>query len=81
MPKSPEPDEYGRLRVKDVDTGHVRSIPAHELPHGNYEVLRKPASDLSGNPLPVEHAVHESLSVEPTNTGQSADIKKESTDD
>jgi hypothetical protein len=72
MPKI-QPDEFGRLRVHDRDTGTTRTIHAAELPHGNYAVLSEPASDVSGNPFPP---VHESP-VEPTNSGQQADPKKE----
>jgi hypothetical protein len=68
---TPEPDEYGWLRVTDKDTGHKRSIRASEVPHGNYTVLKQPASDrLTGDPLPTEFK-----SVEPT--GQSATNTKE----
>ncbi len=50
------PDEFGRYRVTDKDTGHKRSIAASELPHGNYTVLKQPASDpLTGEALPTEH--------------------------
>ena len=66
----PDPDEFGRFRVTDVDTGHKRSIHAAELPHGNYRVLRQPASDVAGDALPPEFNT-----VEPS--GQSADTKKE----
>ena len=53
---TPTPDEFGRLRVKDRDTGHERTITASELPHGNYTVLKQRASDRSGDPLPPKHA-------------------------
>lgn len=66
------PDEFGRLRVTDRDTGHKLSLPASAVPHGNYTVLKQPASDpLSGEALPPEHGA-----VNPS--GQSADVKKES---
>ncbi len=72
MPETaPEPDEFGWLRVTDKDTGHKRSIRPSELPHGNYTVLKQPASDpLTGDPLPPELNT-----VEPV--GQSATTKKE----
>ncbi len=56
MPEqTPEPDEFGRYRVTDKDTGHKRSIPASALPHGNFTVLKQPASDpLTGEALPTE---------------------------
>lgn len=76
MSSAHRPDEFGRLRVRDVDTGHERTIHADELPHGNYQVLAGPASDLSGDPLPVKFASHKSLSS-PTTRGQQADSKKE----
>lgn len=83
MPKQPIPDqpladEYGRLRVRDKDTGHERSIHEAEFGHGNYVVLDQPASHpLTGEPLPPKH--HEFLSG-PTTRGQQADSKKENTD-
>lgn len=73
MPEStPEPDEFGRYRVTDCDTGHKRSVVASELPHGNYTVLKQPASDHTGLALPPEFNT-----VEPTASGQLADTKKE----
>lgn len=50
------PDEFGRLRVRDRDTGHERTIQAAELPHGRYTVLNQRATDRSGDPLPPKHA-------------------------
>lgn len=77
MPKQTTPDEYGRLRVLDADTGHELTVHVSGLPHGNYEVLDKPASHaLTGEALPP---VHKSLSS-PTQRGQQADSKKENTD-
>lgn len=73
----PKPDAYGRFRVRDKDTGHSRTIHAEELPHGNYEVLKSPASDVCGDPLPVEYAAAPSSPVEPIHSGQQADPKKE----
>lgn len=70
--KHPEPDQFGRLRVRDEDTGHEYSINAVALAHGNYTVLSEAASTLGGDPLPP---VHKSLSN--TISGQSADTKKE----
>lgn len=74
MPESTiEPDEFGRHRVTDKDTGTKRSVFASELPHGNYTVLKQPASDpISGDALPPEFNP-----VEPTASGQQADTKKE----
>lgn len=46
------PDE--RIRVKDKDTGYVRTIHAGELPHGNYQVLKQDAVDAAGVDLPPE---------------------------
>lgn len=71
MPKN-SPDDYGRLRVRDKDTGHERTVHAEELPHGNYLVLAEPASDLNGDALPPKVATQESP-VEPPTNGQSAD--------
>lgn len=76
--KSPEPDEFGRLRVRDTDTGHEYSINATALPHGNFTVLNEPASGLGGDALPP--AYHESLSSHPA-SGQQADPKKENDND
>lgn len=76
MPEStPTPDEYGRYRVTDKDTGHKRTIHAAELPHGNYTVLKADASDpLTGDPLPPEFNAVKPLSSA-TNSGQQADAK------
>jgi hypothetical protein len=74
--KLPEPDEFGRYRVTDKDTGHKRSVDALQVHHGNYTILKQPASDpLTGDPLPPEFNTLESLSS-PT-SGQSADTTKE----
>lgn len=73
--KTPEPDEFGWYRVTDKDTGHRRSVRASQLAHGNFNILKQPASDpLTGDPLPTEFNTLESLS---TNSGQQADPKKE----
>jgi len=72
MPKTPEPDEFGRLRVRDEDTGTERTIHAAELPHGNYTVLTDAASDATGNPVPPAHK----SPVETTNSGQKAESKE-----
>lgn len=85
MPKQPItdpsiPDEYGRIRVRDLDTGHERTIHAAEYGHGNYLALDEPASDICGDPVPQKLAVTpESLSG-PTNRGQQADSQKENDD-
>lgn len=79
MSKQPTPDEYGRLRVRDADTGHERTIHAAEFGHGNYTALSEPASDVSGDPIAPKLAAPKSLSG-PTNRGQQADSKKENDD-
>jgi len=79
--KTTEPDEFGRYRVTDRDTGHKSSIPASRLPHGNYAVLKQPASDpLTGDALAPEFDTLESLSST-TTSGQQADTKKEKAND
>ena len=65
-----EPDAYGRLRVRDKDTGHVLTLSAVGAAHGNYVVLDEPASDATGSPLPPEH---HRFPVEPTNSGPEAE--------
>jgi hypothetical protein len=77
--QQPTPDEYGRLRVRDDDTGHERTIHAAELGHGNYTVLSEPASDICGDAVPTKLATPKSLSGS-TNRGQQADSKKENDD-
>lgn len=63
--KTPDPDEYGRYRVRDLDTGHERTINAVELPHGNYEVLKDPASDpATGVPVPEKLAAGKPITKE-----------------
>lgn len=65
------------VRVLDKDTGHKRSVPESELPHGNYEVLEEPAvEERTALPLPPEHAAPKSLSSK-SNSGQLAEPKKE----
>lgn len=45
-----------RIRVKDKDTGHERTIGRQELPHGNYQELKADAVDpLTGLDLPPVH--------------------------
>lgn len=77
--KTPEPDEFGRFRVLDRDTGAKRSVTASQLPHGNYKVLDEPASDVAGDALEVEYPT-KSLSSSTTTSGQQADMKKEKAD-
>lgn len=80
MPKTPEPDDFGHLRVRDEDTGHELTVPSAVVAHGRFTVLDEPASNLGGDPLPVKHATPKSLSrsVEPNpNSGQQADPAKE----
>lgn len=75
---TPEPDEFGWIRVTDRDTGHKRSVRASEVAHGNYTVLKTDASDpLTGDPLPPEYDAVKPLS---NVSGQEADTKKEKTD-
>jgi hypothetical protein len=72
--KLPEPDEFGRYRVTDHDTGHRITVTGTQVLHGNFTVLKQPASDATGEPLPPEfNAVQSSAST----TGQSAATKKE----
>ena len=80
MPETtPDPDEFGRYRVTDKDTGHRRSVFASQLTHGNYTVLKQDASDpATGEALPPEHEAIKPLSSA-TTSGQSADPKKETT--
>jgi hypothetical protein len=73
---NPKPDDYGRLRVRDKDTGHKSTIPAEKLHLGDYEVLKTPASDVCGDPLPVEYATPKVSPVEPTNSGQQAESQE-----
>lgn len=78
MPKQPTPDEFGRLRVRDDDTGHERSIDAATFSRGNYTVTSGPASTVTGDPVPPKLAT-KPLSGS-TNRGQQADSKKENDD-
>lgn len=80
--KTPEPDEFGWLRVTDKDTGHKRSVRPEEVAHGNYTVLSTAASNpVTGDPLPVELNAVKPLSSTTTTSGQSADTQKEKADD
>lgn len=71
MPDTPKPDEFGRYRVTDRDTGVRRSIHAAELPHGNYTVLKQDATDANGDVIPPEFPEADSG----TTSGQSAGKK------
>lgn len=71
---APAPDQFGRYRVLDKDTGHRLSIHAAALPHGNYEVLDEAAShESTGEPLPPVHKT----AVETNPSGQQAENKEE----
>ena len=64
------------IRVKDKDTGHVRSVHEAELAHGNYQVLKQDAVDpVTGDVLPPVLA--DESKTESKTSGQSAE-KKES---
>jgi hypothetical protein len=77
MSENVTPDEWGRVRVTDKDTGHKRSVHAAEVPHGNYTVLKADASDpMTGDALPPEFNAVKPLSSN-TNSGQKADTEKE----
>ncbi|MCW2496401.1 hypothetical protein [Jatrophihabitans sp.] len=78
--KAPEADEFGRYRVLDKDTDTKRSVVASQLPHGNHKVLDEPASDVAGDALPPEYPAPKPLSSN-TPSGQSADLKKEISND
>lgn len=65
------------VRVLDKDTGHKRSVPESELPHGNYAVIDEPAvHQNTGLPLPPVYGTPKSLSSK-SNSGQLAEPKKE----
>lgn len=77
-PEAVEPDQFGRLRIRDEDTGHEYSIPAGGVGHGNYTVLDEPASNAGGDELPPKHAAPKSLSKQQNpNSGQQAETVKE----
>jgi hypothetical protein len=79
MSEDVTPDEFGRLRVTDKDTGHQRSIKASQLPHGNFTVLKQAASDpLTGDALPPKHnAVKPTSAPTASTSGESAASPKE----
>jgi hypothetical protein len=50
-----KPDEFGRYRVIDADTGHEYSTSNYI--RGAHKIADGPASDVSGNPVaPVHNA-------------------------
>lgn len=77
MSANPKPDEFGRYRVEQ-DTGTKFSI--QRTPLDGEKVLNEPASDVAGDALPPEYPAPKSLSSH-TTSGQSADLKKESSND
>lgn len=59
-----------RIRVKDKDTGHERTISAHMLSHGNYQQLEGPAVDeRTGEDLPPVFATRPPEQSEPETQG------------
>lgn len=69
---NPKADEYGRYRV-ETDAGAKLSIQRQPLP--SEKVLDEPASDVSGEALPVEYP---KSAAKNTTSGQQADTQKES---
>lgn len=66
------PEDTKWLRVTDKDNGVKRSIPEHELPHGNYSVLKQDTHDpITGDLLPPEFPTDS-----PAPSGQSATNKE-----
>lgn len=57
------------IRVKDKSTGHEKSIPAESSLEG-WEVLKKPATNPDGTPLPDKHHIGRKAASEPL-SGQS----------
>lgn len=43
------------VRVRDKDTGYHSTVPKDGLHLGNYQVLKQDATDLNGEPLPVDY--------------------------
>lgn len=72
----PQPDAHGRVRVRDLDTGHAITVAAHLVGRGRYVVLDEPASDpITGLPIPPEH---NRFPVEPiTTSGQEAENQEQ----
>lgn len=69
------------VRVRDRSTGHKFTVVASAAAaESAYQVLKDDAVDVTGEPLPPEYAATESLSS-PTTSGQSADTKKEKSND
>lgn len=76
MPEKTKADEFGRFRVQ-LDTGAKVSISRDPLP--SETVLNEPASDLGGDPLPIEYGKPSKSLSSTTPSGQSADTEKEKT--
>lgn len=70
MPKTPEPDDFGRYRV-ETDTGAKVSV--NRAPLAGEKVLDEDASDIAGDALPVEYP--DAKSTAPS--GQQAGTDKE----
>lgn len=72
----PKPDEFGRIRARDKDTGHVRSVSELEFAvGGNYEVADGDASSPNGLPVPADTSKPLSSKATP-NSGQKAENKE-----
>lgn len=67
-----------RIRVKDKDTGHERTIDALMLPHGNYEPLDSDAVDpVTGEDVPPKYATPKSVETVKPESGLPARTNKE----
>lgn len=70
------------LRVKQKGTGHELTLPSEHVEaadDGAYQVLKKPAVDEGGTPLPPKyHTSVDQKAAEKQNGGHQADPEKES---
>ena len=57
----------GYVRVRNKVTGHKLSIDERSV-RDIHQVLRQPATDLRGNPLPPEHKTPADKTADPAST-------------
>lgn len=63
------------VRVKDKQTGHEMSLPVGTFDEADAEVLKKPATDPGGEPLPVKYKTTVDQAAE-NKSGQAATQKE-----
>lgn len=72
------------VRVRDAVTGHHVSLPREyaEADASRFSILKQPATDVNGRPLPAKHSVNHKTpasAVEKASEAANTEAKKEAT--